>query len=90
VVDIVSELKEYNINVDIMDPWCSSEEALHEYGLSLIEQAEKGFYDAIFLAVGHNEFKVIGAESIRAFGKEKHVLYDLKHVLDKNSVHMRL
>lgn len=90
VVDIVSELTEYNINVDIIDPWCSSEQAEHEYGLSLIEQAERGFYDAIVLAVGHNEFKALGAESIRAFGKEEHVLYDLKYVLDKESVDMRL
>ena len=90
VVDIVSELKEYNVNVDIIDPWCSSEEAQHEYGLSLIEQAKTGFYDAIVLAVGHNEFKVLGAEKIRAFGKQEHVLYDLKYVLDKESVDMRL
>ena len=90
VVDIVSELKEYNINVNIMDPWCSSEEAQHEYGLTLINQAEKGFYDAIVLAVGHNEFKTLGTENIRAFGKEEHILYDLKYVLDKNSVDMRL
>lgn len=90
VVDIVTELKEYNINVDIMDPWCSNEQAQHEYGLSLIEQAENGCYDAIVLAVGHNEFKELGAESIRAFGKENHVLYDLKYLLPKESVDMRL
>lgn len=90
VVDIVSELKEYNINVDIMDPWCSSEEAQHEYGLSLIEQAKSAFYDAIVLAVGHNEFKELGAGNIRSLGKENHVLYDLKYVLDKNTVDMRL
>ncbi|WP_057830210.1 Vi polysaccharide biosynthesis UDP-N-acetylglucosamine C-6 dehydrogenase TviB [Colwellia sp. TT2012] len=90
VVDIVSELKEYNINVDIIDPWCSSEAAQHEYGLSLIEQADKGCYDAIILAVGHNEFKALGAKSIRALGKENHVLYDLKYLLPKESVDMRL
>ncbi|MDP2562102.1 Vi polysaccharide biosynthesis UDP-N-acetylglucosamine C-6 dehydrogenase TviB [Psychrobium sp. 1_MG-2023] len=90
VVDIVSELKEYNINVDIIDPWCSSEEAEHEYGLPLIEEAKKGHYDSIILAVGHNEFKELGVEEIRALGKENHVLYDLKYVLDKNSVDMRL
>jgi UDP-N-acetyl-D-galactosamine dehydrogenase len=90
VVDIVRELKEYNINVDIMDPWCSSEKAEHEYGLSLIEQAENCFYDAIILSVGHNEFKALGAEAIRAFGKEEHVLYDLKYVLDKELVDIRL
>ena len=83
-------MKEYNINVDIMDPWCSNEAAQHEYGLSLIEQAEKGCYDAIILAVGHNEFKELGAENIRAFGKDNHVLYDLKYLLDKESVDMRL
>ena len=90
VVDIVTELKEYNINVDIMDPWCSNEQAQHEYGLSLIEQAENGCYDAIVLAVGHNEFKELGAESIRSFGKGNHVLYDLKYLLPKESVDMRL
>lgn len=90
VVDIVRELKEYNINVHIIDPWCANGEAEYEYGLSLIDQAEKGAYDAIILAVGHNEFKALGAEAIRAFGKDTHVLYDLKYVLDKNSVDMRL
>ncbi|WP_105213421.1 Vi polysaccharide biosynthesis UDP-N-acetylglucosamine C-6 dehydrogenase TviB [Pseudoalteromonas sp. T1lg22] len=90
VVDIVGELKEYNINVDIVDPWCSNEESMHEYGLEIKKQAESAKYDAIILAVGHNEFKELGADAIRSFGKEKHVLYDLKYVLDKSSVDMRL
>lgn len=90
VVDIVSELKEYNINVDIVDPWCSSEESQHEYGLSLIDAAKIGHYDAIILAVGHNEFKTMGVDVIRQLGKETHVLYDLKYVLNKSDVDMRL
>lgn len=90
VVDIVSELKEYKINVDVVDPWCSSEESEHEYGLSLVEQVKNNTYDAIIIAVGHNEFKALGAENIRAYGKENHVLYDLKYILDKESVDMRL
>jgi UDP-N-acetyl-D-galactosamine dehydrogenase len=90
VVDIISELKEYKINVDVVDPWCSNEEAQHEYGLSLIEQVKPDTYDAIILAVGHNEFKALGADKIHAYGKEKHVLYDLKYILDKESVDMRL
>lgn len=90
IVDIVSELKEYNINVDITDPWCANEEAEHEYGLSLIENVQDGHYDAIILAVGHNQFKELGAEKIRSYGKQKHVLYDLKYLLDKNNVDMRL
>ena len=90
VIDIVNELKEYNITVDIVDPWCSSEEAQHEYGVSTMTTAEEGMYDGIVLAVGHQEFKDLGAEAIRKLGKQSHVLYDLKYVLDKSSVDMRL
>ena len=90
IVDIVSELKEYNINVDITDPWCSSEQAEHEYNLTLTEKPEAGKYDAIILAVAHNEFKVMGVEEIRKLGKSQHVLYDLKYILPKESVDMRL
>ncbi|WP_345873645.1 Vi polysaccharide biosynthesis UDP-N-acetylglucosamine C-6 dehydrogenase TviB [Shewanella algae] len=89
VVDIVSELKEYNINVDIVDPWCSNSEAQHEYGLSLCEP-KVNHYDAIILAVAHNDFREMGAEAIRALGKDNHVLYDLKYILDKHNVDMRL
>ena len=89
VIDIVTELKEYNVNVDIVDPLCSSEEAEHEYGVSLID-AKEGEYDAIILAVAHSEFKEMGVERIKALGKDNHVLYDLKCVLPKASVDMRL
>lgn len=90
VIDIISELKEYNINVDVIDPWCKNAEAEHEYGLTLAEQAMKGHYDAIIMAVAHNEFKEMGADAIRALGKSEHVLYDLKYILDKSDVDMRL
>lgn len=90
VIDIVEELGEYNINVDVVDPWCSSEEAHHEYGLSLEQEARENHYDAIILAVAHNEFKLLGHDEIRKFGKEEHVLYDLKYILEKDSVDMRL
>jgi len=90
IVDIVSELKEYNINVDITDPWCASEQAEQEYGLSLTTAPKANHYDAIILAVSHNEFKALGVDNIRALGKASHVLYDLKYVLPKESVDMRL
>jgi UDP-N-acetyl-D-galactosamine dehydrogenase len=89
VIDIINELKEYNINADVTDPWCSNEEANSEYGLSLIK-AEKGKYDAIILAVAHDEFRELGIENIRKLGKNNYVLYDLKYLLPKNSVDMRL
>ena len=90
IVDIVSELKEYNVNVDVTDPWCSNKEAEHEYNLSLTQTPEIGSYDAIILAVAHNEFKALGVDNIRKLGKENHVLYDLKYVLPKESIDMRL
>lgn len=90
VVDIIDELREYNVNVDVVDPWCSSEEAEHEYGLSLISEVKTNKYDAIIVAVGHDEFREMGAKKIRAFGKSKHVLYDLKYILSKDTVDMRL
>ncbi|NMP16502.1 Vi polysaccharide biosynthesis UDP-N-acetylglucosamine C-6 dehydrogenase TviB [Thalassotalea sp. Y01] len=90
VVDIVSELKEYNMNVDILDPWCASIEAENEYGLSTIESAESGKYDAVILSVAHNEFKDMGAEQIKSLCKGNSVVYDLKYVLPKESVDLRL
>ncbi|PMH45959.1 Vi polysaccharide biosynthesis protein VipA/TviB [Vibrio sp. 10N.286.49.B3] len=90
VVDIISELKEYNMNVDIMDPWCESHAAEREYGLSLCEKEKSGHYDAIIMAVSHEEFKQMGENKIHALGKPQHVIYDLKYVLNKDSVDMRL
>ncbi|EGE2296581.1 Vi polysaccharide biosynthesis UDP-N-acetylglucosamine C-6 dehydrogenase TviB, partial [Shigella sonnei] len=68
VIDIISELKEYNINIDIIDPWCSTDEAQHEYGLTLCEDPKVNHYDAIIIAVAHNEFREMGESAIRALG----------------------
>jgi UDP-N-acetyl-D-glucosamine/UDP-N-acetyl-D-galactosamine dehydrogenase len=89
VIDIVRELADYNASVDVHDPWASAEEAQHEYGLALIEQPESGAYDAIVLAVAHDEFRELGTR-VRAFGKPKHVLYDLKYVLGPDQSDLRL
>ena len=90
VVDIANELAEYNIDVDVHDPWCSHEEAKHEYKLSLINEPKKQYYDAIVLAVGHEEFRKMGPKTVREYGKVQHILYDLKYVFEKNEVDMRL
>jgi len=90
VVDIIEELKEYNINVDVYDPWIDVEGAQHEYNLMPISYPENGKYDAIILAVAHHQFKELGAASLRKFGKSEHVLFDLKYVLDKKDSDIRL
>jgi UDP-N-acetyl-D-galactosamine dehydrogenase len=90
VVDIISELKDYNCEVDIFDPWVRAEEALHEYGLSVSQQPEAGVYDAIILAVAHKDFKAMGVVDIRALGKSNSILYDLKYILSPEDSDLRL
>ena len=90
VVDIVSELQHYNIAVDVYDPWVSASEADREYGITPIQQPSAGSYDAIVLAVAHAEFKDLGSERIRPFGKVDSVIYDLKYLLPEDSADLRL
>ena len=90
IVDIINELREYNIDVDVMDPWCSSEEARIEYDLTLTKTPREGAYDAIIVAVSHNEFRQLGSQKVRSLGKINHVLYDLKYIFSKDESDMRL
>lgn len=90
VVDVVNELQEYNIQVDVHDPWINPEEAQHEYGIIPVQVPERRAYDAIILAVGHNQFQAMGAGGIRGFGKPEHILYDLKYTLSKDEADLRL
>ena len=90
VVDIIQELEDYGVQVDVFDPWVNTEEAQEEYGLAPIEHPHTGSYDGVILAVAHNQFKVMGAEGIRSLCKAEAVLYDLKYVLKKDEVDLRL
>ena len=90
IVDIIEELRDFNCNVDVYDPWVSPVDARHEYGLELVGYPRAGAYDAIVLAVRHEDILSLGAEQIRRFGKEKHVLYDLKNVLPRHQSDLRL
>ncbi|HRP95666.1 MAG TPA: Vi polysaccharide biosynthesis UDP-N-acetylglucosamine C-6 dehydrogenase TviB [Rhodocyclaceae bacterium] len=90
VVDIVRELADYNIAVDVHDPWVSADEARHEYGIEPVDEPAPGAYDAIVLTVAHQQFRELGAARIRAFGKAQHVLYDLKYLLPATDADLRL
>jgi UDP-N-acetyl-D-galactosamine dehydrogenase len=90
VVDIYRELLDYNCQVDIYDPWISSEEALHEYGLQMLPELLKEKYDGIILAVAHQQFKELGIEKIRSLGYTKNVLYDLKYIFSADQSDLRL
>ena len=90
VVDIVAELKDYNCEVDVYDPWVTAEEAEHEYGITPIPKLAADSYDAIMLAVAHQQFRAMGVRVIRALGKANSVLYDLKYVLPASESDLRL
>lgn len=90
IVDIITELKDYNCEVDVYDPWVSIEEAQHEYCITPTTEPTAGTYDAIILAVAHHQFKDMGATAIRALGKPNAVLYDLKYVLTTKESDLRL
>lgn len=90
VVDIISELQHYHANVDVYDPWIDPKEAQHEYNITPIEKPDTGKYDAIILAVGHQDFLQMGVDNIRALGTDNHILYDIKSILPKDKVDARL
>jgi UDP-N-acetyl-D-glucosamine/UDP-N-acetyl-D-galactosamine dehydrogenase len=90
VVDLVKEFKGFNCNVDVYDPWIDKEEAVNEYNIKPIDKPIKGKYDAILLAVAHDEFKTLTVEQIRAYGKDNHVLYDIKYLIKANESDGRL
>lgn len=90
IIDIVNELAEFNISVDVYDPWVDASEAMHEYGIAPVVELQNNTYDGIVLAVAHQEFHAMGAENIRALGKVEHVLYDLKYLLDASQSDLRL
>jgi UDP-N-acetyl-D-glucosamine/UDP-N-acetyl-D-galactosamine dehydrogenase len=90
VVDIIAGLKEYGLQIDVHDPWASSAEARHEYGLTLVEAPARASYDAVILAVAHAQFLEQGPDALRALGRPGAVLYDVKSVLPRDLVDGRL
>ncbi|NMW23455.1 Vi polysaccharide biosynthesis UDP-N-acetylglucosamine C-6 dehydrogenase TviB [Rhodanobacter soli] len=90
VVDIVASLKAYNADVDVHDPWVDAEQARHEYGIAMMAQPSMANYDAVIIAVGHQQFVALGTEGIRALGKASSVVYDVKYVLPREAADGRL
>ncbi len=86
VIDVIRELEDFGTNIDVFDPWASPQEVKEEYGLSLLEKPTKT-YEAIILAVPHQEFKNL---NLRELSTEKTVIYDVKSFWDKSKVDARL
>lgn len=88
VVDIYHELKQFGVAVDVYDPWADRDEVQHEYGISIINQLEdQTAYQAIIVAVSHDEFKTFDFESVR---NNNGVIFDTKGCLDRSLVDARL
>jgi UDP-N-acetyl-D-galactosamine dehydrogenase len=87
IVDVVAALKDYGLNVDIYDPWASSEEVQHEYNFTLIETPNHEAYDAVVLGVAHQEFKTL---DLNRFKATIAVVYDVKGVLNTAEIDARL
>lgn len=90
VVDIITELKDYNCEVDVYDPWVRVSDAQYEYGITPIAEPFEQTYDCILLAVAHQKFTAMGASGIRALAKKNSVLYDLKYLLPAGEADLRL
>lgn len=90
VIDMIHEFKSYHASVDVYDPWVNPEEARSEYGILPIQDPTKGKYDAIIVAVGHQQFLDMGASAIRALGRQDSIVFDVKSVLPKDFVDGRL
>jgi len=88
-IDVISELKNYNLNVDVFDPWANAEEVKSEFGISLIskENKLKKTYDAIVLTVSHQEFLNI---NINDYTSNTTVVFDVKSFLPEDKIDGRL
>jgi UDP-N-acetyl-D-galactosamine dehydrogenase len=90
VVDVIEELKGFNCVLDVYDPLVSVDDAKFEYGIELITDLCKDQYDAIVIAVSHQQFKEMGIEKIYSFGKKNHIIFDLKYVFEHGLTDLRL
>ncbi len=90
VVDVVTELESYGVQVDVYDPWVDAADALREYAIDLIEKPVNHSYDGVLVAVAHQCFIDEGSATLRAYCKPEHVVYDLKSVFPSEDVDGRL
>jgi len=87
VIDIINELVQFNIYVDVYDPYADKHEVEEEYGIILLDNITKT-YDAIILAVSHQEF--LDIEVIKLKSNDRSVIFDTKAFLDRSIVDARL
>lgn len=90
VSDMVHALQDYNMIVNVYDPVADQNAALKEYGLSVEQKPQEGYFDAIIIAVAHRVFIDLGIDAIRRFGKSTSLIFDVKSVFPKHATDERL
>jgi UDP-N-acetyl-D-galactosamine dehydrogenase len=90
VIDMIHELRDYNVQVTVYDPVADKDAALREYGLVVDKKPQEGTFDAIVISVAHTVFKNMGVEAIRALGKPSAVVFDIKSLFSKDTTDGRL
>ena len=90
VIDLITQLKDFNITPDVFDPWVDRDEAKNELGLELVSNLHDKKYDAVIVAVGHNEFKTMTSEDFLELVKDEHVFFDVKSMLPESLNALRL
>ena len=90
VIDLIKIFKSFGCNVDVYDPWIDKEKVNNEYKIKPIDKPINDKYDVIVIAVAHDEFKSMNEKQIRSYGKNNHVLYDIKYLLKENESDGRL
>ena len=90
IIDVVDELKSFNCNVDIFDPWVNSEEVMKSFKIKPVLSLKEKSYDGVIIAVAHKEFLKMGLKKIKTYCQSSHIIYDLKHIFDKSEVDLRL
>jgi len=90
VIDLFKSFQKLNCNVEVYDPWVDKDDVLNQYGFKPIIHPIKGKYDAIIIAVAHDKFREFKEDKIRVFGRDNHVIYDIKYLLKSYEVDGRL
>jgi len=90
ISDLISKFRSLSCHVDVYDPFANSTQALLSYNIKLIEEPKKNFYDAIILTVAHDIFIKMTPDQIKSFGKDNHILYDVKHIFNSSDTDGRL
>ena len=86
VIDIIEGLRAKNILVDVYEPWGDADEIREEYGIETVPEISPGSYDAIVVAVAHDEFKAMSLDKIQSFCKNNYVIYDVKTILPASMI----